>query len=295
MPATLFKHILAPIDFSGLSANALRYAFAIAQRTGARITAVYANSFTPPPYFTEGRMEEFNRQFRESFDEARRAASEFVTASLGAAAAGVETRVIEGLPADVIARAAAESGADLIVMGTHGRDGFNRWRLGSVAETALRQSRIPVLTVRDAGASEANPPTIRKILCPVNDSSAARESLRVATALAAAFGAKVTALHVREPGAHGGPPDLCTWIGQQPQAACDIEELTRQGDAAAEIVSASREPGCDLAVIGATHKPFADTTVLGVTTARVLRHAGCPVLMVLERAGAASEAAGSAC
>jgi len=63
-----------------------------------------------------------------------------------------EVRVMEGRPVDVILKAAEQAGADLIVMGTHGRGGINRLVVGSVTDRVLRQSPIPVLAVRGAAA-----------------------------------------------------------------------------------------------------------------------------------------------
>jgi nucleotide-binding universal stress UspA family protein len=71
---------------------------------------------------------------------------------------------MDALPADGILQLAALKNADLIVMGTHGRSGLNRWMLGSVAERVLRESPVPVLTVRSAPHE-----TIRRVLCPVHD------------------------------------------------------------------------------------------------------------------------------
>jgi nucleotide-binding universal stress UspA family protein len=56
--------------------------------------------------------------------------------------------LLEGHPADVIVETAAETGADLVVMGTMGRSGLTRLVMGSVAEEVLRRSPCPVLTVR---------------------------------------------------------------------------------------------------------------------------------------------------
>jgi len=59
-----------------------------------------------------------------------------------------QTLFVEGLPADEILRAARRARADLVVMGTHGRRGVSRLFMGSVAERVVRESRVPVLTVR---------------------------------------------------------------------------------------------------------------------------------------------------
>lgn len=55
-----------------------------------------------------------------------------------------------GDPVDIINETAAEVGADLIVMTTHGRTGVARWLLGSVAELVVRTSPVPVLTIHVA-------------------------------------------------------------------------------------------------------------------------------------------------
>lgn len=66
----------------------------------------------------------------------------------------VEADVLQGDPAKTIVDYAERAGADLVVVGTHGRRGLSRYLLGSVAETVVRTSPIPVLTVR---ADETEP------------------------------------------------------------------------------------------------------------------------------------------
>jgi nucleotide-binding universal stress UspA family protein len=150
------NHILCPVDFSDLSARALRYAGMLAGRLNAHLTVVYANSFSAPPYFTQSRLEDLERQFRESFQEAETALRRFVQEQMRGVAHGeVDVRVIEGLPVDAIRKTAKESHADLIVMGTHGCSGLNRLMLGSVTERLLRESEVPVLTVRGDMAAAA--------------------------------------------------------------------------------------------------------------------------------------------
>jgi nucleotide-binding universal stress UspA family protein len=57
------------------------------------------------------------------------------------------TRVLEGNPAETIVDCARDTGATMIVMGTHGRSGFRRFLLGSTAERVVRMATVPVLTV----------------------------------------------------------------------------------------------------------------------------------------------------
>ncbi|GAA4012706.1 hypothetical protein GCM10022631_25520 [Deinococcus rubellus] len=72
--------------------------------------------------------------------------------------------VMSGGAAETLLKAAEQFGADVLVMGTHGRSGMNRWFGGSVAETVLRHAELPVLVVREADLAE---PT--QILSKEND------------------------------------------------------------------------------------------------------------------------------
>jgi nucleotide-binding universal stress UspA family protein len=193
--------------------HALRQAALLADCGPAKIIAAHAIWFEAPAYFTEGQVEELKRELSDSLAEAERSPAAFVKSALGDGAAAVETRVVEGMPADAILKLAAEVHAGAIVMGTHGRTGYNRWMLGSVVERVLRESRAPVVTVR----SEPERP-IRRILCPVSDTDVSREALSVAGGLAGCLDATVTALHVIEP--HGANPalNLCAWIPAEERA-----------------------------------------------------------------------------
>ena len=276
------RQILSPVDFSDLSAHALRYASMLTRCGSARLVVAYAQSFSPPPYFTEGQVGELERQFHDAFQGAEAALRRFVDAELNAeAASATEVRIVEAMPVDAIRRLTREIKADLIVMGTHGRGGVNRLMLDSVTERLLRESEVPVLTVHGDTAAAVTPP--KNILCPVNNTPAAREALLMAAHLARCFGGNVVALHVKEGHAGQAMGDLCAWVPDEIRSHCTIKELTREGEAAEEIVSLAKETPCDLLVIGARHRLFFDSTVLGSTTARVVRHAPCAVLTVKAR------------
>ena len=270
-----FKTILCPVDFGELSAHALRHANLLAGCGNAKVIAIYANWFEAPAYFTAGRVEELQKQYREAFVEAEHSLKAFVGSTLGENAGNVETRVVEALPADGIRELAASTGADLIVMGTHGRTGFNRWMLGSVTERILRESPVPLLTVRAAPRG-----SVRRILSPIDGTEASRNAFRLATRLGACFKAEITAVYVHESGSAQSAPDLCNWIPAEARQRCNIRELVRHGDPAEEIVALASEEAFDLLVIGAPHRRFFEGQVLGTTTLRAVRHAPCPVLTV---------------
>jgi nucleotide-binding universal stress UspA family protein len=276
MRAHPFETILVPVDFSEISAHALRTASLLAARCGrAKIIAMYANWFEAPPYFTVGRLAELQAEFSESLHLAERSLEAFVRSTLGDNADSVEVRAMEALPADGIRQLAALKNANLIVMGTHGRSGLNRWMLGSVAERVLRESPVPVLTVRSAPRE-----TIQQVLCPVHDTELSRRALSFAAGISACFDAKLTVLHVDEASGTRPISDLCSWLPAEERSRCVIRELIRQGDPAEAIVKLATEEPYDLVVLGAARRRFFEGMVLGTTTLRTVRHAPCPVLTV---------------
>jgi nucleotide-binding universal stress UspA family protein len=192
-----------------------------------------------------------------------------------------------GSPAEVIEACARSVGADLVVLGTHGRRGLSRLVMGSVAERTLHLARHPTLIVHPpSGPAQPETPTVRHILCPINTSDVARFAFEHASAVAQQFGARLTALFVVEEqqadaeSLRSAEERLRAWLCADAGADCDFQPVVRMGDAAAEVILLARQTASDLIVIGAQHRPLADTTVLGVTTERVTRHAHCPVLVV---------------
>jgi nucleotide-binding universal stress UspA family protein len=83
-------------------------------------------------------------------------------ASLGNLAWDTETcAAVTGEPAEALLRATRASGADVLVIGTHGRRGLGRWMLGSVAEEVMRRASVPVLVVREASVPDDRRPGSR--------------------------------------------------------------------------------------------------------------------------------------
>ena len=133
--------ILCPTDFSERSRSALHLACVLARDYGARLvvlhvavapTVVYGEGLVPPDtdLLLQEAQEELNRL-------------EVPNADIRA-----ERRLEQGDPAVETLRVALEIGANLIVMGTHGRTGLGRLLLGSVAEQVMRQAACPVLTIK---------------------------------------------------------------------------------------------------------------------------------------------------
>ena len=266
--------ILCPVDFSELSASALRLAALIGTRCSRPVTALHAQWFEVPPYLTESRSEQIKKQLRDSLEEARSALRRFAGDTVEGYTPAI--RVEEGDPREVILRVAESIRSSLILMGTQGRTGIRRSMLGSVAEEVLHTSSIPVLTIRRADCAK----TISKIVCAVNDSEVSRKALRYAARLAQCLGARLTAIHVLEGGNHLAISDLRSWIAQQDRPDCEVQEVTRHGHAAEEIIRLVGELDAGLLAIGAERKLFLDKVAIGTTTTYLVRHSPCAVLSV---------------
>lgn len=147
---TLYDDVLVPTDGSAGMDRVIRHASDLARVHDATVHGLYvldAGSFSDLPMETSY---EGIRTFLE--DEGRAALEELET--LVDDAVPVETEIREGTPHREIVDYARESDCDVVVMGTHGRSGIDRLLLGSVAERVVRESAVPVLTVRVASDAE---------------------------------------------------------------------------------------------------------------------------------------------
>ena len=146
----LFTRILFPTDFSTGAAPAFETAIRIAKECGASLLLCHAYELTrlaETGYITASAYDEYEGAIRErAEDQLRKLAEEAKRAGVDA-----ETVVVCGCPDQAIVDVAARRGADLIVVGTHGRRGAARLFLGSVASRVIATAPCPVLTVRFAG------------------------------------------------------------------------------------------------------------------------------------------------
>ena len=142
------RHVLLPIDGSPQSQSALE--FALREFPEANITLIHVIDPVEAGFSSQatafGRAEEW-------YDEAREIAEELFEDARERAADGghegsVDSTVELGRPARTIVDYADENDVDQIVLGSHGRSGVSRILLGSVAETVVRRSPVPVTVVR---------------------------------------------------------------------------------------------------------------------------------------------------
>lgn len=147
-PASTFRHILVPLDGSQLAEETLPLAEKMATLCGARITLLRVVT----PYLVVGRpsyIVEFDIQLLEQTQSDAERYLESVAERLRAAVPNVQSSVIlsDSAPRAILDQA-AEQEADLIAMTTHGRSGFRRFMLGSVADKVVRGAQVPVLLSR---------------------------------------------------------------------------------------------------------------------------------------------------
>jgi nucleotide-binding universal stress UspA family protein len=142
---TRLHRILFASDLSKASSKAFAAALALAKTTRASLTIL--NVLTPLTPMIPGRAVELERLNREMKLESQRRLTE-LTARAKTSGIRAASVMVEGEPARQIVRVARSKRADLIVVGTHGRTGLDKFFLGSVAQRVVTTAPCPVMTVR---------------------------------------------------------------------------------------------------------------------------------------------------
>lgn len=138
--------ILVPVDFSAGSLEALDFGVSLARRLDASIVLLHAlGSIYSPGRFDSPRLRPLRTQALK--DAKRRLAT--LAKRRVRPHVPVRHQVIKGVAYLGIVEAASKAKADMIVMGSEGRTGINRFLVGSVAEKVIRHARCPVLIARD--------------------------------------------------------------------------------------------------------------------------------------------------
>ena len=312
----MLKRLLVPLDGSSLAEQAIGRAAAIARATGADVDLVRVHQ--PDAYDGYGDVPVDDQAWNEGHRYLEGIASDL---ELGASI-NVTHAMLIGPPEEMIRRRTADTQADLIVMTSHGRTGFNRAWFGSVADGLVRRSEVPVLILRPiAGESRHGSPNplFDHVLVPLDGSTTAAEILPVVSALARYGGARVTLLGVIQPmplPAYNPAASLIPYsiLIQDDAAIAQLAESAKKeltahatrlasegvGSVAAEVVVAgsvaraiiefARAHDVDLVAI-ATHGRGASRLFVGSVADKVLRASGLPVL--LQRCAPTTEPADS--
>ena len=287
------KTILVPVDFSEASRAAVLRARAIARATGARMRLLHA---CPPP------NDDLDARLAEKLtEELRRDAKLRLAAFAGTyddGQGGLSTAFEEADPARAIRDAAEDEDVSLIVMGSHGRRGIDRFLLGSVAARVVRWAAKPVLVVRGEPAGAEDGPPVQSVLLATDFSDQAQALEPGVADWARRFGAEVEVFHViREtsvllaPYAVTGSSDF---EGEMLEAAeSRMEGVLRRlrgmgvhakskivyGVPAEEILRRAEATNVDVVAVGTRGYSGLQRFLLGSVAQRVLSQAPCDVLV----------------
>ncbi len=292
------RHILCPVDFSDTSRHALEHAFASAHWYEARVTVLHVLSVPLPVMPLTGvplaasalpplRSEDVSEEVRR-----------FIGSTNGAAPDTADGAVVEGSAVGEILRQAEQPTVDLLVMGTHGRSGFEALFLGSVTEKVLRSTHVPVLTVPPAierGESVA----YKTILCPIEFSDSSTRALEYALTLAKETDARLILLHVVEPLGDVAEPGensrftvqkyrrsleedararLRSAVPDEARVWCTPQERVLWGKPYGVILDIAAQENAEVIVMGVHGRGALSRRLFGSTTHHVICEARCPVL-----------------
>jgi nucleotide-binding universal stress UspA family protein len=296
------RRILCPVDFSDHSKRALDHALAIAKWYDSTVTVLHVSPVMPTAAYVSGSgMPAYATLTTAERDAIMQSMRRFAGGETRAGGQ-MEFEATEGGTVATILDRATALPADLLVLGTHGRSGFERWVLGSVTEKVLRRALCPVLTVpKDSG--DAVPVVFRRVVCAIDFSECSLHALDYATSLAQEANAQLTVVHVVElladlPGeGHetvlAGPRNIREYVALAEEegrarltdavsahvrASVPANTVLAVGKPYREILRVAAEHGADLLVVGVHGRGVIDRMLFGSTTQHLVRQASCPVL-----------------
>lgn len=273
------QRLLCLVDLSQVSTAVLSWARLLAESYRTEVDVFHA--LWAPKTHPIGEAVETNVGF-----EALRREIEGRLNTLADAAFGVNVRyeicVVEGHPVKMILLHIEQHPPDIIILGSHGYDGFARMLLGSVAENILRVAPSPSLFVKGAPLT-SDVHGLRTILCAADFDDFSRRCVLAVGDLAAMLDADLHIAYVAAPGAPLAQvrSALSSWIPDQVWASATVHDVVLQGEPAEMILGYARSVQADLVVIAAEHHRFLEEfTTLGRTTERVVRFCHCSVLVI---------------
>jgi nucleotide-binding universal stress UspA family protein len=285
------KNILFPTDFSEPSELALSFAVAVARRHGATVHALHALTpesiaFAPP---------ELANITIEAEDECAKRDIQRVESQL----AGVQhtTTLDRGIGVwGSVEAAIKEHAIDLIVLGTHGRTGAQKFLLGSVAEEIFRRSPVPVLTIGPGVHHGAhNAARFHRVLFATDFSPESVCAAPYATSIAQENHARLLLLHAirrRDQAKDQHQFELSVaeaihrlyeLVPEDAKLDYPPEVAVEYGEPADRIVEVAKQRCADLVVVGvrgAAGRMGAATHLERATAHKVVAHAPCPVVTV---------------
>ncbi|MDW7760090.1 MAG: universal stress protein [Acidobacteriota bacterium] len=280
-------HILWATDFSDEAGNALKIAQAFAKAFGARLTALHVVPDYAPLLHevVAAQVADFSRRVRELRKATRK---KIETEAKRRRITFKDILVESGSAPKKIVETAEKKKADLIVIGRKGLSAMEKVFVGSVANQVLRASSVPVL-MTGGGKPRAS---FKKILVPTDFSVQEEIERDYAWALAGAFGADLTLLHVLELHEYSFSPrelqavfdDVLGRLKKRKartKGSFQVrEDVTRAVNAAGGIVEYAERKKSDLIVMSTCTEGFLQRFFLGSNTEKVIAYAGIPVFAI---------------
>ena len=289
------KLILCPIDFSEFSARAYHHALSLAEHYRAKLVALHVVELWRYPSLgfaaSAGLYEEFCQSVRE---RGKMELQEFVKNHTHNEVQP-ELVVHQGMAPDSILSFAQAQKTDVIVMGTHGRRGYDRLMLGSVTDRVMRRALCPVLAAckpphdsTAAGEERGHAHHLSRILFCADFSENSARALNYAISATAEYAAELTLLHVleelpspanREGAIAAATDQLDKLIPPEARKTLKIKTAVRIGKPYQQIIQLALAEQIDMATMGVRGRGALDVAVFGSTTYRVIQLGPCPVLV----------------
>ena len=296
--SSLFERVLVPLDGSPFAEFALAPGLGVARRAGSRLELVTVAE--PPVPGSGGREEDAVEEGARRYLEERKDAL-----PEGWGEERTELTILRGPVSERLEERARETGADLVVMASHGRGGLSRLWLGSATDELIRHAPCPVLVVRPEEGEEPAPERDfrpERILVPVDRTEVSTSVLEVAVEAGRLFGARFRLMHAVSYPAEKIHPYLTQasrmddrWLretldeaerrleevaGRIRSRGVDADvEVRRADNPAVGILDAAREWGADLVAMGTHGRGGIPRTILGSVADKVVRAADGPVLL----------------
>jgi len=281
--------ILCPVDFFPASKRAADYAIALAKAYESKLILLHVVSPVLPASYE---IPIDAADILESMTDA--ADNELKKLAVRARAKRVNTEVIVRTgEIDLEIRSLIKDlNVDFIVMGTHGRRGFEKWFLGSVTERLLRRVDIPLLTIGSAANNTKTPTAVRRILVTTDFSEGTAEAVRYAFSLGQEYQAQVTLLHVlndvsadisgryRDTLIKSIRNELEELVPDDVRDWCDVSTRVETGLPWTRILDTAKRDKIDLLVMNAHGNGMLHRALVGSTAERVVRGSPAPVLLI---------------
>jgi len=285
-----FKRILCAVDFSKASVRALTHAVHLASLYGGRIHVLHVIPRIVPSL--SGKPVKTSPWTGDEEAAAKKALGR-LTMKATKDRIPLVTEIRIGDEDVQILDAARTMKADVIVMGTHGRRGFKRWILGSVAESMVRYSPVPLIVVGSPGVKTIAP-RVRRVLVPTDFSKGSAAAVGCGLEIAKRSHASITLLHVmKDLSAAAGwkasaqvtagvRDELDALIPAQARRECEVKTVVEIGEPYQVILNTMKRLTPDLVVMNTHGHGFVDRLLIGSTAERVVRGGAglCPVVLI---------------